>query len=95
MQDDRFWYLLFTELLARSPKDTRNMVNNITVADMGDFWKVTISGPKMTSSGFYDYAMAVNYNPQRTPKEARNYQWVERTIRQVAEAMGGTVKYEL
>lgn len=95
MEDDRFWYLLFTELLARSPKDTRNMVNNITVADMGDFWKVTISGPSMTSQGFYDYAMAVNYNQQRTAKEARNYKWIERTIRQVAEAMGGTVKYEL
>ena len=28
-------------------------------------------------------------------KEAHNYLWVERTITQVAEAYGGTVKYEL
>jgi len=95
MEADRFWYLLFTELLAKSPKDTRNMVSNITVTDYGDYWAVVISGPKMTSQGFYDYAMDVNYNPQRTPKEARNYQWIERTIRQAAEVIGGTVKYEL
>lgn len=95
MDNKQFYHYLFTELLSNCPKDTRNMVNNIILEDFGTYWKITISGPKMTSSGFYDYAKAVNYNPQRTPKEARNYKWVERTIAQVSMVIGGNLKYEL
>jgi hypothetical protein len=86
-----FYYLLYTALLANCPRDTGNMVSNITLEDMGDYWNINISGPTDT----YDYARAVNYNPQRTPKEARNYMWVEKTIRQVAEVLGEEVNYEL
>lgn len=86
-----FYYLLYTALLANCPKDTRNMVSHITLTDMGDYWDINISGPR----GGYDYARAVNYNPQRTPKEARNYMWVERTIKQVCNVLGEEVNYEL
>jgi FlaG/FlaF family flagellin (archaellin) len=90
-----FYYVLYTTLLANCPVDTGNMVSNITLEDYGDYWKITISGPRYSSQGFFDYAKSVNYNPQRTPKEARNYQWVERVIKQVSEVIGGSVEYEL
>lgn len=87
-----YYYVLYTTLLANCPVDTRNMVTHITLEDFGDYWKITISGPRADG---YDYAKAVNYNPQRTPKEVRNYMWIERTIRQVSEVIGGSVAYEL
>lgn len=86
-----FYYLLYTTLLANCPKDTRNMVSHIILTDMGEYWDIDISGPR----DGYDYARAVNYNRQRTPKEARNYKWVERTIRQVMDVLGVEVQYEL
>jgi hypothetical protein len=90
-----FYYVLYTTLLANSPRDTGNMVTNITLTDFGTFWLIRISGPRMSANGYYDYAKAVNYNPQRTPKEARNYQWVERSIKQVSHLFGKEVRYEL
>lgn len=90
-----FYYVLFTTLIANCPVDTRNMVSNITLEDYGDYWLIKISGPSLTSKGFYDYAEAVNYNQQRTSKEARNYMWVERVIQQVSHLFGGQVEYEL
>ncbi len=91
----QFYYVLYTTLLANSPRDTYNMISHTVLEDFGDYWKITISGPSMSASGFYDYANAVNNNLQRGPKEVRNYEWVERTIRQVSEAVGGVVNYEL
>jgi hypothetical protein len=88
--EEQFYYLLYTTLKANTPIDTGNMYNNIRLDDMGDHWKITISGPK----GSYDYAKDVNYNRQRSPKEVRNYKWVERTVKQVSEIIG-EVKYEL
>jgi hypothetical protein len=92
---DQFYYLLYTTLLANCPVDTRNMLNHIELHDHGDHYEIVITAPRTSSSGFYDYARDVNYNQQRGPKEQRNYQWVERTIRQVSETIGGTVNYEL
>ena len=89
--ESQFYYLLYTTLKANTPIDTGNMYTNITLDDMGDHWKITVSGP--TKSG-YDYAKDVNYNRQRSAKEQRNFMWVERTIKQVSEIIG-EVKYEL
>jgi hypothetical protein len=86
-----FYYTLYKTLLANTPVDTGNMLSHITLEDYGEYWKITISGPK----GNYDYAQDVNYNPQRTAKERKNYKWVERTVRQVSETIAGSVKYEL
>jgi len=94
--EEHFYYLLYTTLLANCPVDSGNMVANITLEDFGDYWKISISGPQYNNSGdFHDYARDVNYNLQRTAKEARNFEWIERTIRQVSEIMGGSVQYEL
>lgn len=91
-----YFEMLVTALMANCPKDTRNMVSHITLEDYGDYWKITISGPKTNKDGsFYDYAKAVNYNQQRTAKEARNYMWIEKTIAQVSKVMGGNIQYEL
>lgn len=95
MMERDFYYVLYTTLLTLSPRDTGNMVSHITLTDMGDEWLIQISGPLTTASGFYDYAKAVNYNPQRTAKEAKNYKWVERAIQQASALFGSEVKYEL
>jgi len=88
---EEFYMLVYTTLLANCPVDSRNMVTHITLEDYGDHWKIVISGPRAD----YDYAKAVNYNRQRGPKEVRNYHWVERTLRQISEVVGGNVQYEL
>jgi len=94
--EEEFYYLLYTTLLANCPVDTKNMVTHITLEDAGDYWKISISGPSESEArGYYDYAKAVNYNLQRTAKEARNYEWIERTIKQVSEIVGGNIQYEL
>lgn len=94
-----FYYVLHTTLLALSPKDTGNMVSHITLEDFGSYWKITISGPRISASGFYDYARDVNERQgivKTGPnKGANNYKWIERAIRQVSESVGGSVSYEL
>ena len=103
---EQFYYTLYTALLARAPKDTRNMVTHITLEDFGDHWLIKISGPMSSyrdkktgkprkSNLSYDYARDVNYNRQRSAKEVRNYKWIEATIKQVAKVIGGNVIYEL
>jgi hypothetical protein len=95
MNEQTLYDFLFSNILAQMPKDTRNMLNNTRMDDYGDYFIIKISGPKETSKGFYDYAKAVNYNKQRTAKETRNYMWVERTVKQVTNSIGGSVKYEI
>lgn len=93
-----FYYLLHTALLANCPFDRNNigahMVENITLTDYGDYWLIEISGP-----GAYDYARAVNERQGMVKsgpnKGANNYKWVERTIKQVSNALGEEVNYEL
>ena len=91
-----FYYVLYTTLLANAPKDTHNMVRNITLTDLGDAWLIRISGP--TAKGF-DYARAVNEMPnivKSGPNKVKiNYHWIERTIQQVSQLFGVEVKYEL
>jgi hypothetical protein len=134
---ERFYYQLYSAFLANCPVDSGNMIASITLEDMGDCWKITITA--LSAKG-YDYARAVNYalaakarmmnagasseeagsnitasqgqsyqevrdsRPNTklksgslgiSAKEAQNYMWVERTIRQTAEMFGGNVIYEL
>lgn len=90
MIEQQYYDLLYTTLLANCPVDTGNMVANIKQYDMGDYFLIVISGPKKIkkTGATYDYAKDVNYNRQRTPKEAKNYKWVEKTITQVSEVLG-------
>ena len=88
---DEFYNLLYTTLLANCPKDTGNMVANITIDHYDNYVLITISGP----TDNYDYAEVVNYNRQRGNKEIKNYHWVERVIKQVSEVFGGNITYEL
>ena len=86
MEMSVIYNLIYTKLLAKCPKDTWNMVNNISFLDYGDYVEIKID---------VEYAEAVNYNRQRGAKEIKNYHWVERVIRQVSEVIGGKVEYEL
>ena len=91
-----FYYVLYTTLLAHAPRDTGNMVNNITLTDFGDFWLIRISGP--TKSG-YDYARAVNDMPnvvKSGPNKGKiNYRWIERTIEQVSRLFDMEVRVDV
>jgi hypothetical protein len=88
MMEEQYYNLLYTTLLANCPVDTGNMITNIRQEDMGDYYVITISAPKKTKTGDYNYAKDVNYNKQRSAKEVRNFKWVERTIQQVSEIIG-------
>ena len=93
--DRDFYYVLYTTLQANCPKDTFNMVDHITLTDMGDYWIISISGPR----DGYDYARDVNEQQlptQSGPNKGKiNYHWVERTIKQVSHLFGKEVEYEL
>lgn len=92
----QFYYLLFTQFLSNAPVLSGNLIKNITLEDYGDYWKITISGP--TESG-YDYAQYLNEKntPTRTTRNVGSvwYQWVEKTIKQVAQSVAESIKYEL
>lgn len=77
---------LYSLLLAHCPVDTRNMVTHIFLYDYGDYQEVRIE---------VNYAKAVNYNRQRTTKEAHNYKWVERAIAEASEIHGANVQWEI
>lgn len=98
MEDNSFYYLLWSNLVSRCPIDTRNMQKNIMLYDYGDYWEIEIAAP--SDNG--DYAKDVNYalkakRDGRAPKgkEIHNYMWIERTIKQTAESISGSVSYEL
>lgn len=96
LASSQFYYTLFTAFLSNAPQLSGNLIKNITLEDYGDFHKITISGP--TDSGF-DYAQYLNQK-QTPTKTTRNkgsvwYQWVEKTIKETAQAVSGSVKYEL
>ncbi len=99
MEDNLFYYLLWSNLVAMCPYDTGNMQSNIKLYDYGDYWEIEITAPNEKSG---DYAKDVNYalkakRDGRAPKgkEIHNYMWVERTIKQTAESISGSVSYEL
>ena len=98
MEDNSFYYLLWSNLVAMCPVYTRNMQRNIMLYDYGDYWEIEITAP--SDNG--DYAKDVNYalkakRDGRAPKgkEIHNYMWIERTIKQTAESTSGSVSYEL
>lgn len=90
-----FYYVLYTTLLANAPVLTGNMVENITLEDYGDYWLITVSGPR----DGYDYARKVNEQilPTQSGKNKGrvNYHWIERVIQQVAYLFGTEVNYEI
>lgn len=94
MNIESFYNVLFTTLLANCPVDTRNMQTHITIEDLGDYFEIVISGP----SKHGDYAKYVNEQPtivKSGPNKGKlNYQWVERTLEQVANVYG-EVSYEI
>jgi hypothetical protein len=96
LASSQFYYLLFTQFLSNAPQLSGNLIKNITLEDYGDYFKIVISGP--TKSGF-DYAQYLNQKqtPTRTTRNKGSvwYQWVEKTIKETAQAVSGSVKYEL
>ena len=87
MNEEReFIETLYSLLLAHCPVDTRNMVTHIFKYDYGTYQEIRIE---------VDYAKAVNYNRQRTPKEARNYRWVEKAIEQASEIYGANIEWSI
>lgn len=96
LQSEQFYYLLFSQFLSNAPVLSGNLIKNITLEDYGDYFKIIISGP--TKSGF-DYAQYLNQkttNTTTTRNAGENwYQWVEKTIKQTAQSISGSVKYEL
>ena len=96
LASEQFYYLLFTQFLSNAPQLSGNLIKNITLEDYGDYFKIVISGP--TKSGF-DYAQYLNQKqtPTRTTRNKGSvwYQWVEKTIKETAQAVSGSVKYEL
>ena len=87
--------MLYANLLATSPKKTRNMASNITMEELSDRYIITISRG-------VPYARNVNYNwgnrSERSKskysnkglhKERDNYKWVERTIEHTFASMYG------
>ena len=77
---------LYSILLANCPVDTRYMVTHIFIYDYGEYSELRIE---------VDYAKAVNYNRQRTEKEAHNFHWVERSIQQACEIHGANIEWEI
>lgn len=92
----QFYYLLYSQFLSNAPQLSGNLIKNIVLFDYGDYFKIVISGP--TESG-YDYAQYLNQKqtPTRTTRNKGSvwYQWVEKTIKETAQAVSGSVRYEL
>lgn len=100
MQDALYTFYLnfYTILMATCPVRTGNMQRHIKFFGGSDYIYVKIEAP--TERG-YDYALAVNeglaakfYNRPMTPKEQRNYHWVQRSIQQAAELTAQKVTWE-
>ena len=83
---EQFQSVLHNALILACPTDTGRMSTNIFLYDYGDYFSFRVE---------VFYAVYVNYNRQRTPKEQANYQWVEKTIRRVAEMFGANVTIEI
>ena len=88
MEMSVIYNLIYTKLLAKCPKDTWNMVNNIAFLDYGDYVEIKID---------VDYASWVNTNGKyaRGAKEIANFHWVEDVLKEASEVIGGKVEYEL
>lgn len=77
---------LYSIMLSMCPVDTRNMVTHIFLYDYGDYQEIRVE---------VDYAKAVNYNQQRTAKEAHNFRWIERAIQQASDIHGANIAWEI
>ena len=100
--ESSLWNLLFGNLLAQCPFDTGNMKSNIVMYEYDNCYEIEINAPKENKENKEEYAKDVNYalkakrdGRPMSPKEHHNYMWVERTMKQTCESIGGTVIYEL
>ena len=95
----QFTMLAFSLIATATPVDTRNLLNNTTYSINGNKAKIVISAPKATKDGMTNYATYVNYNPQRSAKERKNYHYVENSLIQAckifADKVGGVFVNEL
>lgn len=88
-----YFSLLYANLQAFCPKDTRNMYRHITIGEDEKYYYIFVNAP--TTRG-YDYARAVNeglrakyYGVEMTPKEAANYRWIEKAIYRTTKVFNG------
>lgn len=100
MQVDNFYLQLYDTLLAQTPIATGNLISHLKLEDFGTFYRLTITAIPRRDGGVYDYAEAVNYGlaamkSGRTlsPKEAKNFHLVERSIEQACELLGFDLVY--
>jgi hypothetical protein len=91
-----FYEMLFTQFLNNVPVLSGNHRQNIQKEDFGDYYIIKLSAP--SKSGF-DYAQYLNQKqtPTKTGenKNENYYKWIEKTILNVAQSVGGSIKYEL
>ena len=91
-----FYEMLFTQFINNVPVLSGNHRQNIQKEDFGDYYVIKLSAP--SKSGF-DYAQYLNQKqtPTKTGENegANYYRWIEKTILNVAQSVGGSIKYEL
>ena len=91
-----FYEMLFTQFINNVPVLSGNHRQNIQKEDFGDYYIIKLSAP--SKSGF-DYAQYLNQKTTNTKtgenKGENYYRWIEKTILNVAQSVGGSIKYEL
>ena len=97
-----YYQNLYSILMPTCPFRTGNMKSHITFTQAPNYCIVKIEAPINDSKGalVYDYAVAVHeglaakaQNRAMSPKEARNYHWVQRAVKQAAELTAEKVTY--
>lgn len=92
-----FYEMLFTQFLNNVPVLSGNHRQNIQKEDYGDYYVIKLSAPNKKSN--FDYAQYLNKKQTNTKtgenEGANYYRWVEKTILNVAQSVGGSIKYEL
>ena len=100
LNEDNFYLQLYDTLLAQTPIATGNLISHLKLENFGTFYRLTVTALPTRDGGTYDYAEAVNYGlvakyygRGMTPKEAKNFQFVERSIEQACELLNYTLTY--
>lgn len=96
-----YYYNLLRVLYPTCPYDTGNMLSHIKLEETPEYFKITITAPKETKKGHYDYAISVNeglaakaQGRSRSVKEERNYHWIQRAVQQAAQLTAEKVTFE-
>lgn len=92
-----FYEMLFLQFVNNVPELSGNHREHIKKDDFGDYYVITLSAPNEKSN--FDYAQYLNQKTTNTKtgeNEGKNYyRWIEKTILNVAQSVGGSIKYEL